>query len=385
MNDVDIQELTTQVKNEARRLGFTLVGITKPKTLPHLDVYRHWLSKDRHGGMAYLASERARNGRADLHQILPECRSILVVGANYLTDRTLLCEGESSPRVAAYALGEDYHHVLVDRLTELVCFIETQVGEPIPHRIYTDTGPILERELAQQAGLGWIGKNTCLIHPDHGSNFLLAEVFLGLHLQADAPFESDHCGSCTRCIDACPTACILPDRTLDARRCISYLTIEEKASIPIELRPFISNWLFGCDLCQLVCPWNQRFASTTKDPAFQPRPFLDKPDIESFLTLNADTWQQPLRGSPLLRPKRRGLLRNAVIVAGNIGNPTAIPSLINALIYDPEPLVRGHAAWALGRIGGVHAIQALTQAKKLEAEKTVINEIETALLSLPGP
>jgi epoxyqueuosine reductase len=379
MADAKTMHLTARVKDQARRLGFELVGITGPEPLPHIDVYKRWLSEDRHGGMSYLASERALAGRTNLRSILPECQSIVVVGANYLTDRPHHDERIPQARVAAYALGDNYHTTLVSRLRDLVSFIEAQVGGSIPHRIYTDTGPILERELAQRAGLGWIGKNTCLIHPNHGSQFLLAEVLLGIQLQEDDPFQHDRCGSCTRCIDACPTACILPDRTLDARRCISYLTIEEKAAVPRELRSMIDHWLFGCDLCQLVCPWNQRFSKATDDPAFQPRALLDPPDLEYFLTLSTDMWKKRLLDSPLLRPKRRGLVRNAAIVAGNAGDPNLILPLRQILLNDPEPLARSHAAWALGQIKEPRAIDALTTACRLEKDKTVIDEINAAL------
>src|SRR5512139_3833352 len=190
-----------------------------------------------------------------------------------------LSGGQPGGRVAAYAWGEDYHTVLTERLQQLVVFIETHLGSPFPYRIYTDTGPLLERELAQRAGLGWIGKNTCLINPQAGSYFLLGEVLLGVALEPDAPFIADRCGSCTRCLEACPTGCILPDRTIDARRCISYLTIELKGIIPVELRPAIGNWVFGCDICQEVCPWNQRFARTQGEAAFTARPGLSTPRL----------------------------------------------------------------------------------------------------------
>ena len=180
-------------------------------------------------------------------------------------------------RVASYAWGEDYHNVLERKLVSLIHFVEEQVGHAIPNRYYTDTGPVLERDLAQRAGLGWIGKNTCLIHPEYGSYLFLAEILLGIDFEPDPTFKTDHCGTCTRCIDACPTECILPDRTINAQRCISYLTIENKAEITEELRPALGNWVFGCDVCQMVCPWN-RFSSKQIDESFSPRPGLQAPD-----------------------------------------------------------------------------------------------------------
>ena len=333
--------------------------------------------------MAYLASDSALQRRADPRLILPECKSILVVAANYLTRISQVHEEQIGARVAAYALGDDYHDVVLKRLENLVAFVEVQVNQSVPNRIYTDTGPILERELAQRAGLGWIGKNTCLINPQIGSYFILGELFLGIQLEPDPPFSSDSCGSCTRCIDACPTACILPDRTLDARRCISYLTIEEKGNIPTKLRSQIGSWLFGCDICQQVCPWNTRFAAPTNDPPFQPRSQLMQPNIERFLSLTPGSWSQSLPNSPLLRPKRRGLVRNASIVAGNTGDTTTVPSLARNLLSDPEPIIRISSAWALGQIGGEQATKALEQAERMETEPIVMDEIKAALANPP--
>jgi epoxyqueuosine reductase len=263
---------------------------------------------------------------------------------------------------------------LLDRL-------EAYSGRSIVYRIYTDTGPLLERELAQRAGLGWIGKNTCLIHPRQGSYFFLAEVLLDVGLVPDPPFVADHCGSCTRCLEACPTQCILPDRTLQADRCISYLTIEVKGDIPIELRSALGGWLFGCDVCQQVCPWNLRFAQPTADPAFQPLPWAQMARLQDFLQLDPATYRQGLRDSPLKRPRRSGLLRNAAVVAGNQGDPSLIPAL-RRLLEEPEPKVRAHAAWALGRIGGAKAGEALAEAERAEQDAGVRAEILSALEEL---
>lgn len=301
--------------------------------------------------MEYLATERARLCRADPRRILPECKSILVLAMPYAASLAPLPLGEGRGvrgNIAAYAWGEDYHLVIPQKLKTLVAFIEEQVGRPVPHRWYTDTGPLLERDLAQRAGLGWIGKNTCLIHPRHGSYFLLAEILLGLELDPDPPFPTDHCGSCTRCLDACPTHCILPDRTLDARRCISYLTIELKEAIPLELRPSLGNWVFGCDICQRVCPWN-RFAPPQGDPAFAPRPDVPTPDLIREMELTPQEFKRKFNHSPVQRAKRRGYLRNVVVALGNSGDPAAVPALQKAL-RDAEPLVREHARWALEQI-----------------------------------
>ena len=383
------RNLSKTIKSEARRLGFELVGITTPDPPPHLEVYERWLGQGRHGEMAYLATERARQRRAAPRLILPECRSILVLGIRYPSPTLAGDSPDPSepehPRgqVAAYARGADYHDLLPERLEALAAFIERQVGHAVPNRWYTDTGPLLERDLAQRAGLGWIGKNTCLIHPRLGSYFLLAEILLGVKLEPDTPFTSDHCGVCTRCIDACPTACILPDRTLDARRCISYLTIELKGAIPGELRPQLGNWVFGCDVCQQVCPWNIRFATPDGDPAFAPRPDAPRLDLLEELHLSDEDFRRKFKGSPLKRVKRRGYLRNALVALGNAAQAEAEPGLIYALSNDPEPLVRGHAAWALGQIGTEAASQVLAAAMPVETEAQVRQEIELALQSFP--
>ena len=211
------------IKDHARRLGFPLAGVTTPEPPPHLSIFERWLDAKRHGGMHYLSDDRARTRRADPRLILPECKSILVLAAPYADPKSAQAPEGPDPtgRVAAYAWGDDYHNTLPVKLQELVTFIEAQVGHPVPTRYYTDTGPILERDLAQRAGLGWIGKNTCLINPKHGSYFLLAEILLGFELEPDPPFATDYCGTCTRCIEACPTECILQSRTIDACRCIS--------------------------------------------------------------------------------------------------------------------------------------------------------------------
>ncbi|NOR90264.1 MAG: tRNA epoxyqueuosine(34) reductase QueG, partial [Anaerolineales bacterium] len=340
---------------------------------------QRWIERGNHGNMNYLSSERALHRRADPLTILPECQSILVCGTMYLPRDSSTSTPSSPVQISSYALGEDYHTVLKERLERLVNIIEDRVNKPVKHRIYTDTGPLLERELAQRAGLGWIGKNTCLIHPQLGSYFLLAELLLEIPLQPDPHFSFDRCGTCTRCIDACPTGCILPDRTLDARRCISYLTIEEKQSIDHDLRGAIGGWLFGCDICQQVCPWNQRFAKPTEDPAFQPRPFLKQPTVADFLLLKPEEWRKPLKGSPLERPRRKGLVRNAIIVAGNARDESATSFLAKLLRSDPEPVVRAHAAWALGQIPGREAQSSLQTAANQETDSTVQGEIDQAL------
>jgi epoxyqueuosine reductase len=339
-------DLKEKIKAKSRQLGFFLAGVTTPEPPPHYSTFENWLAQGHHGMMDYLATDRSRTRRADPREILPECKSILVLATPYSSPSQ---QGQGEGSIASYALGDDYHDILPARMKALVQFIEEQVGSPIKNRCYTDTGPILERDLAQRAGIGWIGKNTCLIHPKHGSYFLLSEIFLDLALEPDSPFFTDHCGTCTRCIEACPTDCILPNRTIDATRCISYLTIELKEDIPAEMRDKVGNWVFGCDICQMVCPWN-RFAEEG-DPAFgDPSTSLRTPhSLTEDLTLSAQEFNQRFKRSPIKRAKRRGYLRNIAVVLGNTGDMLALPILQNAL-NDEEPMVREHAQWAIEKI-----------------------------------
>ena len=298
--------------------------------------------------MDYLANERSRTRRANPLEILPECKSILVLATPYSPPLALSGESEANAdevHIASYAQGADYHDILPDRMKELVQFIEEQAGCQVKNRYYTDTGPILERDLAQRAGLGWIGKNSMLIHPKGGSYFFISEILLDLELEPDPPFITDHCGSCTRCIEACPTNCILPNRTLDATRCISYLTIELKDDIPVDLRDKIGDWTFGCDICQMVCPWN-RFAPEG-DPAFN----ASRPPqtLTEELALTPQAFNQRFKGTPVKRTKRRGYLRNIAVTLGNTGDMHHLPVLQNAL-NDDEPMIKEHAQWAIEKI-----------------------------------
>jgi epoxyqueuosine reductase len=374
--------LKTVIKQEAFRLGFTLAGVTTCDPLPHLDVFETWLEEGRQGEMSYLATPRSRLCRSRPQELLAGCRSVLVLGMRYPAPLPIKAMDsnrlQARGKIAAYAWGVDYHTFLSGRLQSLVRFIEAQVGQPVLNRWYTDTGPILERELATRAGLGWIGKNTCLINPRHGSYFLLAEILLGIDLEPDQPFTPDRCGACTRCLQACPTHCILPDRTLDARRCISYLTIELKGPIPSELRHELGSWVFGCDVCQQVCPWNH-FATTPVDEAFTPQVAQPEPDLGLELALSAAGFSQKYRHSPIRRTKRGGYLRNIAVALGNLGHQNAINPLIRSLQSDPEALVRQHVAWALGQVGGPVARRALQQAKRDEADLQVLMEIEKSL------
>ena len=364
--------MTDQIKAAARRLGFDPVGITSVDPPQHWAFYQQWLNQGYAGEMGYLARNQER--RSDPREIVPDAKSVLCVGLNYLP----LPTKDVSPggQVARYARGDDYHDVMKNRLFELLDAIR-EIEPCAEGRIYVDTGPVLERDFAARAGLGWFGKHTCLIDQGRGSWFFLGEIILNLELEFDGP-QTDHCGTCTRCLDACPTDAIPEPYVVDSRRCISYLTIELKGAIPRELRSGIGNWIFGCDICQEVCPWNQKYARPTQDDAFQVREALDAPNLVDLLQMDQATFSKKFKGSPIKRAKRRGLLRNVAVALGNTGNVSDVPALVDAL-HDSEVLIRQHAAWALGEIGGTRARQALERALCDEEDAEVDNEIRLAL------
>lgn len=300
--------------------------------------------------MTWLATDRSLARRADPLRILPECRSILVLGSPYPLAGSLETPASPAPtgRIAAYACGEDYHTLLPARMNRLVEIIQSELGNPFPYLCYTDSGPILERDLAQRAGLGWIGRNTCLIHPRLGSNFLLAEILLGLELEPDPPFSADRCGTCSRCVDVCPTGCILPDRTLDSGRCISYLSIEHKSSIPVDLRSSMGNWIFGCDLCQLVCPWNHVASQEQGSDSLEIQPNVFR-DLHQELSLSSQAFNQKYKHTALMRARRGRYLRNVIVALANSGYSGQNAAELEKLLDDPDPLIKEHAAWALAQ------------------------------------
>jgi epoxyqueuosine reductase len=369
------------VQAETERLGFTLYGITAPARPPHVETYLRWLKNDLHASMAYLAAERAVERRSNPLLIHPGALSVLAVAMRYAAPESAPDgpPGEALGRVAAYAWGEDYHNIIPPRLDELARLLEKQLGRPVQSKAYTDTGAILERDFSQRAGLGWIGKNTCLISPRHGSYFLLGETFLDVEIEPDAPITTDHCGTCRRCIESCPTEAIRPDRTIDSHRCISYQTIENKGPIAADLRSKMGDWVFGCDICQSVCPWNQRFAAPEGHPALAPRPDIPRPVLREELSLTQEAFKQKFVGSPILRAKRRGYLRNVAVALGSQQDTAAVPALARSLENEPEPLIRAHAAWALGQMRTALARQALEKSLQQDPDPTVQAEIRAVL------
>jgi epoxyqueuosine reductase len=329
------------LKQQAHRLGFDLVGIAPATEADGFDRLQEWLARGFAGRMDYM--HRLADARRHPDSILPEVRSVVMVAMNYKP-----AEDEEGPgRVARYARGADYHDVLRARLNELLAWLHQQ--QPgCRGRGVVDTAPLLERDFARRAGLGWFGKNTMLLNRRLGSYFFLGALLVDLVLQADPPHTTAHCGTCTACLDACPTDAFRGPGWLDSRRCISYLTIELREAIPEELRPGIGDWLFGCDVCQEVCPWNRK-APAGHDPAFAARPELERIDPAELLGMSEEEFRDRFRGTALMRTKRRGLLRNAALVLGNTGGPASLPALRRAL-EDPEPLIREAAAWAIARI-----------------------------------
>lgn len=373
--------LTERIKQRGYELGFDLVGIAPADPPQTVSAYIDWVNRGYAGDMRYLERPDRVERRRDPSVIVPGVKSVVVVGKNYFT-RQLPAEVLNDPSrgiIASYAWGVDYHDVMTPRLYELQTFIGEQAGGQVCGRAYVDTGPVLERAYGVRAGLGFFGKNTMLIHPRWGAWLFLGEILLDVELEYGEPGTRGTCGACTRCLDACPTDAFPKPYLLDARRCISYFTIELKGPIPPALRPRMGNRIFGCDICNEVCPWNRRFAKATNEPAFQPAPDRVAPKLLDLIALDDDAFRKRFRDSPIKRARRRGLLRNVAVALGNWGDPVVVPALIQAL-HDHEPLIRGHAAWALGQIDSVRARRALEGALVTESDDYVRDEIERATL-----
>ena len=377
-----MNKLLNQIQTEAKNLGFDLIGITSPTTPEHFNTYKDWVDDQSYGNMNYLATDKAMQLRKNPQHLLPGCKSIIIVGMRYpiIADNAPSWKKNLSGRIASYACGRDYHAFIPLLLEKLKSKIEVLLGRSINARIFCDTGPILEKDLAMQAGLGWIGKNTALVNRHFGSFFFIGELFLDVKIDYSISKEEDFCGTCTRCIQACPTQCIQDNRTIDTSRCIAYLTIENKSEIPRDIRPLMDNWTFGCDICQLVCPWNNKHLyekmSQNEFGSINSPQFVNLLDILSYSEIQFNSNYQ---ATPVSRAKFRGLKRNAIVAIGNSKNPAAIPSLSKALLENPDPLIRSHAAWALEQIEEKKAKTILEKALKAEKIEIVRKEITTAL------
>ena len=371
---VSTQQLVAGLRGAASQLGFHLFGVAPAVTPEGYHRLVQWVQSGYAGHMTYLGDRLAAYRHPS--GVLEGTRSLVVLGFPYRTaapPEPAALEG----RISRYAWGgADYHDLLHSRLKQL----RQQILAEHPHaqvRGVVDSAPLMEREFAVLAGLGWTGKNTLLINKYEGSYFFLACLLTDLDLPADQPFNSDHCGTCRRCLDACPTDAFVQPGVLDSRRCISYLTIEHRGPIPLPLREGIGDWLFGCDVCQDVCPWNRR-GSEASVPELWPVEANHPIDLIALLEMDDEAFRQRFRRTPLWRSRRRGVLRNAAICLGNARDPAAVPALASAL-SDCEPLIRGAAAWALGVIGGPTALAALQQHRPDEPDPQVIDEIDQAI------
>lgn len=371
--------LEDDIKVYGKELGFDIVGITTAE--PFLRDEQVSIQRIRQGlmdGLPWYTEERVRRAtRPDA--LLPGARSVISLAVSYLTGEPETNGDPPTGKVARYAWGEDYHQVLKARLREFVDGLSQRVGAPVRARIFVDDGPMNDRAAAERAGVGWFGKNTNILTPSHGSWVFLGQVVTDLELEPDKPLKKT-CGNCVRCIDACPTGAIVAPYVIDNRRCISFLTIELRGAIPRELRPLVGDWVFGCDICQEVCPVNIK-AQLSLEPAFRQRHDFSAPALIPLLNLDDEGFRERFGSSPIKRAKRAGLQRNVCVALGNIGDPAAVPALAGAL-RGAEALVRAHAAWALGRIGGRQAAEALETARAREDDPQVLEEIDMALAEL---
>ncbi len=359
-----------RIRAEAAALGFSQCRFAAATPIERGAFFDGWLAAGFAGSMHYLARHPER--RLTVAGILPKAQTVISLAYPYAPPPIPPLDWRRTlrGRVAAYARGDDYHRAIEERL----CALEDGLARVLPGsatRRYVDTGAVLEREWAMRAGLGWFGKNTMLLGTRAGSWFFLAELVTEALLQPDAP-TTDHCGRCTRCLDGCPTAALADGLVMDARRCIAYLTIEHRGAIPRALRPQLGPWIFGCDVCQEVCPWNPPPTADRAPDATGLFPFL--PDL---LRLDPSAFRRRFGATSLARTRRRGLLRNAAVALGNTGNPAAVPALRHALA-DRDPLVRQHAAWALGAIGTPDARDALAERAAREHHPAVLHEIADA-------
>jgi len=387
--------LTTDIKEYASALGFDLVRVTSAEPFPEKEAAIHGrIDQGLMDGLPWFTKERAAVS-CDPRALLPDARSVISLAIFYLTEapRDLTTPGEPHGRISCYAWGDDYHEVIKAKLEQMAAYLKAIAPEQgglapgTETRLFVDTGRMVDRAVAERAGLGWYGKNTTILTHGWGSWVFLAEIVTNLALEPDAPLKSN-CGTCERCLHACPTGAFVAPYVLDNTRCISFLTIELRGSIPLHLRPLMGNHIFGCDICQEVCPVNliavERLKRAGRFEAergpFQPRAEIgSSPALIPLLKLDEEQFRQRFRHSPIKRAKRRRLLRNVCVALGNLGDAVAVPALIETLRTEAEPLVRGHAAWALGRLGGPEARAALEDARGSEANETVQREIGCAL------
>jgi epoxyqueuosine reductase len=341
----EIQDIVkAKIKTEASHLGFSLCGFTTPAPPEKFEIFERWLEQGHHAQMSYLSSTKNMETRKNPLLLMPEAQSVICIAFPYPIRNQGALEEKRIAMIAGYAMDEDYHLVLPRLLRQLVSRVESIINKPLQFKIFTDSAPINERGMAKRAGLGWIGKNSCLISPKIGSVFLLAELFTDLEISPDKPFTEDRCGSCDRCIRSCPCSCILSDRTINSNDCISYQTIENRGSIPQELFLKIGNWLFGCDVCQMVCPWNRKIANLQN---LIPSLDLETSDLIALLKLDPNSFSNRFRNTALARAKWKGLVRNALIVLGNSRMVETIPAINGFIRTNQESELMEPALWAV--------------------------------------
>ncbi len=371
------ERLTLALHDRARTEGFDACGIAAAGPLERDGAtLRDWLDHGRHAGMHWMADDPAR--RADPRRLLDGCKSVVVLALNYWPGESAAGEPAGRARVALYARGRDYHKVVSKKLKALAAWLDETAGATT--RCFVDTGPVLERGWAERAGLGWIGKNANLLTREMGSWLMLGELLTTAELVPHSGPPEDYCGSCTACLEACPTGAIVADGVVDSNACISYWTIEHRGPVPAERRAGNDDWIFGCDICQTACPWNHRFARTDRDP-FGRRPELEGLDAAEILALDEPTFRARFSGTALMRAKWEGMRRNACIVLGNRRAATGLPAL-GGVLADADPVVAGHAAWAVATIGGLEAVLLLRQAASSESRPEVLVELREALARL---
>jgi epoxyqueuosine reductase len=378
----EAQSLKDAIVSKAQALGFDLVRFTGAEPFPDAQrIMEERIEAGLYSGLSWFNMERAAIA-GDPHNLMPSAQTIVSLGISYLSDSEVPAStpGEPRGRVARYAWGLDYHEVFKEKLWALHAYVQEQLGRDVEARALVDTARIVDRAVAQRAGLGWYGKNTNLLNRERGSWVLLGELLLDVALPPDEQVKTT-CGSCTRCLPSCPTGALIAPGVLDNDRCISYLTIEHKGVIPRDMRPHMRDWVFGCDICQEVCPVNRK-AAPGNYAEFAPEQGIGpSPSLIELLEMSEDEFRTRFRHSPVKRAKLQGMQRNAVIALGNIGDPAAVPALVAAL-SGPYELVRGHSAWALGRLGGEVALSALRLRFATEEVEWVREEIEAAIAEL---
>ncbi len=379
---MDSKTIEKTIRLLSHQAGFVDVGFALPKRPEHFDTFLTWLNDGHAAGMKYLGTERSIHARGNPHYLLPECRSVILFLARYpsgVLSSDYRAGRDPRLKVSTYARGRDYHQVLSEKLEGLLSELMRITGHAVRYLGLTDSAPVLEREMAVAAGLGWIGRNSCLISPQHGSFTFICEVLTDLPVEPEREIIPDRCGTCHRCVDACPTQCILPNRTIAAERCISYLTIENREQVSLDLRSSLGDWIFGCDVCQSVCPWNSRVDDSQVDGLFfendQTRDLLPG----RLLSMTEEDFKIVFHDSPILRAKRNGFLRNIALALGNQGDLQNQSLILDVIRNEKDPMVRTAAVWAVGQMMTSQSRDQLLAIQAGEMDESVREELSRIL------